>query len=556
MAPRIVIIGGVAAGASCATRARRLSEDAEIIVLERGPFVSFANCGLPYYLGGEIADRAKLIVQTAEAFHTRFNVDVRTENEAEAIDPARKVVRVRELHTGRSYEEPYDELVLAVGAEPLAPPIPGLRRPGHFFLRSIPDVDAILEWINSHKCERAVVIGGGYIGLETAEQLHRRGLDVTIVEALPQVMAPLDPEMAAYLHEELGAQSVALLLNDPVAAFEAPSSSETSAASTVVLRSGRRLPADIVILGLGVRPNTKLAEAAGIELGPTRGIRVDEHMRTSVPHIWAAGDAVEVKDFVTGQPALVALAGPANRQGRIIADNIFGIDSRYAGTLGTSILRLFSLSAACTGANEKRLRQLGRPHEVVHLHPSSHASYYPGAHPMAMKVLFEPATGRVLGAQVVGRDGVDKRIDVLSTAIRAGMTVDDLAELELAYAPPFASAKDPVNMAGMIGQNVRRGLVRLAQWHEIRPEAPFVVLDVRGTGERAAGAIPGSIHIPLDELRSRLAELPRDREIVVHCAGGQRSYYAARILAQNGFKVRNLTGAFRTWKTANSAAGA
>ncbi|MGC8740951.1 MAG: FAD-dependent oxidoreductase [Candidatus Sumerlaeaceae bacterium] len=556
MVPKIVIVGGVAAGASCAARARRLSEQAEIILVERGPFVSFANCGLPYYIGGEIADRQKLIVQSAHSLHARFNIDVRIETEAIVIDPKAKTVLLRHRPSGEERLETYDELVLAVGAKPLAPPIPGLNRAGHFFLRTIPDVDAIQEWLATHPCQRAVVVGGGYIGLETAEQLHKRGLHVSIVEALPQVMAPFDPDMAAYLHREIRSHGVDLYLNDPVASFEAPSSPGEAHASVVVLKSGTSLPADIVILGLGVRPDTDLAKTAQIEIGPTGGIRVDEFMRTSVEHIWAAGDAVEVKDFVTGQPCVVPLAGPANRQGRIIADNIFGFQSRYAGTIGTAILRLFTLAAACTGANEKALSRLGRHYEVIHLHPASHASYYPGAKPLAMKVIFDPANGELLGAQIVGHDGVDKRIDVLATAIKARMTVEDVAELELAYAPPFGSAKDPVNMAGMVAQNIRRGLVSQAQWHEIRPEAPFIVLDARTAAERAHGAIPGSIHVPVDYLRRHLAELPRDREIVVHCAAGLRSYIANRILLQNGFKVRNLSGGFRTWEVATSSDGA
>lgn len=556
MSPKIVIIGGVAAGASCAARARRLSEEAEIVLVERGPYVSFANCGLPYYIGGEIAERQKLLVQTAEGLRQRFKIDVRTETEAISVDSQTRNVRLRHLPSGKEYNEPYDELVLAVGAKPLEPPIDGLHRPGHFFLRTIPDVDAIQEWLTAHSCRRAVVVGGGYIGLETAEQLHKRGLHVSIVEALPQVMAPLDPDMAAYLHREIRSHGVDLYLNDPVAKFDHPASPQEAQASLVVLKSGKVLPADIVILGLGVRPNTDLAKTAGVEIGQTGGIRVDEFMRTSVEHIWAAGDAVEVKDFVTGQACVVPLAGPANRQGRIIADNIFGYESRYPGTIGTAILRVFSISAACAGANEKTLARLGRRYEVTHLHPASHASYYPGAKPLAMKIIFDPENGRLLGAQIVGHEGVDKRIDVLATAIRAHMTMDDLAELELAYAPPFGSAKDPVNLAGMIGQNVLRGLVRHAHWHEIAPDAPFVVLDVRTAAERAKGAIPASIHIPLDELRDRLHELPRDREIVVHCAVGLRSYLAARILAQNGFKVRNLTGAYKTWEIAKSSAGA
>ncbi|AXA35918.1 MAG: CoA-disulfide reductase [Candidatus Sumerlaea sp.] len=554
MRKKILIIGGVAAGMSCAVRARRLSEDAEIIVVERGPYVSFANCGLPYYIGGEITDREKLLVQTPEQLRARFNLDVRVNTEAVRIDPKAKVVELVDRTNEKSYAESYDELVLAVGAVPLKPPIPGIERMGHFVVRNIPDVDAITNWLQAKSVKRAVVVGGGYIGLEVTEQLHRRGIEVAIAEALPQVMAPLDPEMAELLHAELRRHNVDLHLNDGVVAFEEPAPGEDARASTVVLQSGTRLPADIVILGIGVRPDTTLAQTAGVQIGPRKGIVVDEYLRTSVPNIWAAGDAVEVPDFVTGESVVVPLAGPANRQGRMIADNIFGRNVRYRGTLGTAILRVFSLVAACTGANEKTLRRLRRRYEVIHLHPASHASYYPGAKPLSMKVIFDPENGRVLGAQIVGQETVDRRIDVLATAIRAGLTVDDLADLELAYAPPFGSAKDPVNIAGMIGQNVRNGLVSHAQWYELTEDSSAVILDVRTPGERKQGAIPNSIHIPLDELRQRLHELPKDRNVIVYCAAGQRSYYASRLLTQHGFRVRNLTGAFRTWKTATGGA--
>lgn len=555
MAPkRLIIVGGVAGGASAAARARRLCEDCEIIVMERGPHVSFANCGLPYFVGGEIVEPDALLVQTPASLRARFNLDVRVNTEVIAIDRAARRVRARDLATGREYEERYDALVLSVGAAPLRPPIPGIDRPNHFTVRTIPDVERIMDW--SRGCDRcrAVVVGGGYIGLEMAEQLRRRGFGVTLVEALPQVMAPLDPEMAAWLHAELCAHDVALYLGDPVAAFEAPTAAEPARASIVVLKSGRRLPADSVILGLGVKPETRLAREAGLEIGALGGIRVDEHLRTSDPHIWAVGDAIEVRDFVTGRWALIPLAGPANRQGRIAADNIFGRSVRYDGTLGTAILRLFDLTAACTGANEKTLRQAGIPYHAIHLHPNSHAGYYPGAEPLAMKVLFAPDTGKLLGAQIVGRDGVDKRIDVLATALKAGLTVRDLAQLELAYAPPYGSAKDPVNLAGMAAENVIDGLVTTAQWHELPPFAALppdvVILDVRRDDERAQGAIPGSLHIPLDQLRRRLDELPRDRELIVYCASGQRSYYACRLLTQHGFRVRNLTGSYRTWRAA------
>lgn len=542
---RVIIVGGVAGGASAAARARRLCEDCEIVVFERGPHVSFANCGLPYFVGGEIVEHDSLLVQTPDSLHARFNLDVRVNTEVLRIDRHGRRVHVREVETGREYDEAYDALILSTGAAPLKPPIPGIERPNHFTVRTIPDVDKIMAW--SRGCERcrAVVVGGGYIGLEMAEQLRHRDFQVTVVEALPQVMTPLDPEMAAWLHAELRDNGVTLHLNDPVAAFEAPTPAEPARASIVVLKSGRRIPADSVVLGLGVKPETKLAREAGLEIGALGGIRVNEHLQTSDPDIWAVGDAIEVHDFVTGQWALIPLAGPANRQGRIVADNVFGRSSRYEGTLGTAIIRLFKLTAGCTGANEKSLRRAGIAYQALHLHPNSHAGYYPGAEPIALKILFAHETGKLLGAQAVGHDGVDKRLDVLATALKVGMTVNDLAGLELAYAPPYGSAKDPVNLAGMAAQNVLAGDVGIAQWSDV--PSPALLLDVRRDDERASGFIPGSIHIPLDQLRARLGELPRDREIVVYCESGQRSYYAARILSQRGFRVRNLTGSYRTW---------
>jgi NADPH-dependent 2,4-dienoyl-CoA reductase/sulfur reductase-like enzyme/rhodanese-related sulfurtransferase len=550
---RILIVGGVAGGASCAARARRLDENAEIVIFERGPHVSFANCGLPYFVGGEIAEQDSLLVQTPKSLKGRFNLDVHVNTEVTGIDRNARRVKVRELQSGREREEPYDALILSTGASPLRPPIPGIDRPNHFVVRNIPDVEKIMAWSKECARCRAVVVGGGYIGLEMAEQLQRRGFAVSVVEALPQAMAPLDPEMAAWLHQELRANGVTLYLGDPVVSFDAPTADEPARASIVVLRSGQRLPADSVILGLGVKPETVLARAAGLEIGERGGIRVNQHLQTSDPNIWAVGDAIEVRDVVTGQWALIPLAGPANRQGRIAADNIFGRPSRYKGTLGTAILRLFSLTAACTGANEKTLRRAGIPFQVLHLHPGSHAGYYPGAEPIALKILFAPDTGRLLGAQAVGHDGVDKRIDVLATALKGGMTVHDLAELELAYAPPYGSAKDPVDLAGMAAENVLDGDVKVIQWNEIASLDPdlTVLLDVRRPDERAKGFIPGSIHIPLDELRARLGELPREREIVIHCHTGQRSYYACRLLTQSGFRARNLTGSYRTWKIAN-----
>ncbi len=586
---RLIIVGGVAGGASAAARARRLCEDCDIIIFERGPHVSFANCGLPYFVGGEIAEQDSLLVQTPASLKARFNLDVRVNTEVVRIDRAARRVHVRELETGREYDGAYDALVLSTGASPLKPPIPGIGAPNHFTVRNIPDVERIMAWSRGCVKCRAVVVGGGYIGLEMAEQLRRREFNVTVVEALPQVMTPLDPEMAAWLHAELRAHDVALHLNDPVAAFEP---------GAVILKSGTRLPADSVILALGVKPETKLAKDAGLEIGERGGIRVNEHLQTSDPAIWAVGDAIEVRDFVTGQWCVIPLAGPANRQGRIAADNIIaaladGRDgppgrppaehdaarpadapyrrlSRYEGTLGTAILRLFDLTAGVTGANEKTLRKAGIAYEALHLHPNSHAGYYPGAEPIALKILFAPDTGKLLGAQAVGREGVDKRIDVLATALKARMTVHDLAELELAYAPPFGSAKDPVNLAGMAAQNVLAGDVKLAQWYEVSgglgtarttesagkarpPGAPSsLLLDVRRDDERAQGFTAGSVHIPLDQLRDRLDELPREREIIVYCASGQRSYYACRLLTQRGYRCRNLTGSWRTWKMAQS----
>lgn len=550
---RLIIVGGVAAGASAAARARRLSEDAEILVFERGPYVSFANCGLPYQVGGEIADRNGLLLQSPASLRAHFNLDVRVRSEVVGLDRGARRLQVREMETGREYEETYDALILATGAVPVRPPIPGLDRAGHFAIRNVPDLDDIQAWIGSGPTHRAVVVGGGYVGLEMAEQLRRRGLVVAVVEAQPQVMAPLDPELAGWLHLELRAQGIELHLGDGVAAFE-HAGEEEARASVVVLNSGRRVPADLVVLGLGVKPEVTLARRAGLEIGVLGGIRVNEHLQTSDPHIWAAGDAIEVRDGVTGLWSLIPLAGPANRQGRTVADNALGRHAHYFSTLGTAVARVFGLTAGCTGASEKVLRRAGIPFLAVHLHPASHATYYPGAQPIAMKLLFAPGTGRLLGAQAVGRDGVDKRIDVLATALRAGLTVHDLADLELAYAPPYGSAKDPVNLAGMAAQNVLNGDVQLAQWSEVEGLDPArtVLLDVRREEERVAGQIPGSIHIPLAELRSRVGEVPKDKEIVVHCQSGQRSYFACRFLAQGGYRVRNLSGSYLTWKAAQA----
>lgn len=554
MPKRILIVGGVAGGMSAATRLRRLDEFADVVVFERGPFVSFANCGLPYHLGGEIADRGKLIVQSPQWLKQVFKLDVRANTEVVSIDRGAKTVLARNVTTGETSAERYDDLILATGASAVIPPTHGIRRPGHFTLRTIPDMDGVMGWITTRDARTALVLGGGFIGLEAAEQLHRRGLSVTVVEKNPQVLTPLDPEMAAHVHIELRKHGVRLELNNGVERFEDARPGEVAAASVAVLADGTRLPADVVIVGVGVRPESKLAKDAGLEIGTSGGIKVNSRLQTSDPHVWAAGDVIEVTHGVTGTPAVIPLGGPANRQGRIIADNICGRDSHYRGTLGTAVVRVFDTTAAVVGANEALLKKVGTPFQAVHLHPNSHAGYYPGAKPIALKVLFDPKSGKLLGAQAVGEDGVDKRMDVLATAVFAGMTIDDLAELELCYAPPFGSAKDPINLAGMAAQNVTDDLVTVAQWHEVPAliAAGAVVIDVREPGERDGGIIPGSRSIPLGSLRERLGELPRDRELLVHCASGQRSYNACRVLAQHGFRCRNLTGSFKTWKAVNS----
>ncbi len=553
---RIVIVGGVAGGAGAAARLRRLCEHCEIIILERGPHVSFANCGLPYLIGGEIEDQESLLLHSPASLRAQLNLDVRIRSEVRCIRRKDQIVTVTELDTGREYELPYDALILATGAAPVRPSIPGIGRPGHFTLRTIPDTEHLEAWIKDCWYCRAVVVGGGYVGLEIAEQFERRGLQVAVVEGLPQVMAPLDPEMAAWLHDELRENAIDLYLNDPVAAFEEPRPGETALASIVVLKSGRRIEADVVVLGLGVRPESHLAREAGLEIGTLGGIRVNQHLQTSDPRIWAVGDVIEVRDLVTGAWGFLPLAGPANRQGRVAADNICGRATTYDGSWGTSILRLFRLSAGCTGANEKTLRKAKIPFHQTHLHPNSHAGYYPGPEPIAIKILFSPGSGKLLGAQAVGRSGVDKRIDVFATALKGGLTIDEIVDLELAYAPPFGAAKDPVNMAGMAAQSVLAGDVHLLHWNDLAglDPAKSLLLDVRRADERARGFIPGSIHIPLNELRFRIFELPRDREIILTCQTGQRSYFAFRVLTHHGFRVRNLAGGYRTWKIAARSA--
>jgi len=550
---KVIIVGGVAGGASCAARLRRLDEKAEIIMVERGPYVSYANCGLPYHVGGVIEQEASLLVATEQMFRAQFAIDCRTRCEVVGISPKQKAVELKNHVSGEVTTEKYDKLVLSPGAAPIRPPLPGIDLPGIFSVRTVPDARNIREWlergvaagscINTYtgfqtvtKPKRAVVVGGGFIGLEMVENLVHRGLEVTLVEKLNQVMPPLDPEMARIVERYMVKHGVRLELNDGVAGFQ----QSTDGSLEVLTSAGKRHPADIVILAIGVRPETALAKMAGIEIGQRGGIRVDEQMRTTNPDIFAVGDAVEVRDFVTGQWTLIPLAGPANRQGRIAADVIAGRDSRFRGTQGTSICQIFEAAIAQTGASEKILAQLGeKDFEKIYLYPNSHAGYYPGAKMLAIKVLFRKSDGRLLGAQVLGEDGVAKRIDSFAMALQMRCTIYDLEEAELCYAPPFGSAKDPVNFAGMVAANILRGDVPLGHWDSV--DGGFL-LDVRNPPELAVESVPGAFNIPLPQLRARLGELPRDREIHVFCRSAQRSYYATRILLQNGFEVRNISG--------------
>ncbi len=558
-ARKIVIVGGVAGGMSAAARARRLSEDSEIIVLERSGHVSYANCGLPYFLGGEIQSQDDLIVATPGALKNKLNIDIRVHNEVVEIDAQAKVVSVRETTTQKIYQESYDDLILSVGAAPIRPKVPGIDLPGLFTLRSIEDVEAIQSWFEIHKPHTAVVAGGGFIGLEMAEQLARRGLDVTLIDGKDQVLTPIDPEMAELVHNELRRHGVTLVLGKPIEGFRstadsAKATNDLPKSCWVVAGDHEPMPADLVILGLGIRPEVTLARKAGLAIGERGGIRVNEHLQTSSPNIWAVGDAIEVRNPISESWTLIALGGPANRQGRIAADNIFGANEVYDGTVGTAILRVFDLTVASVGLNEQQLQSSNIPYEPIYVHPSHHASYYPGAERLDMKVLFQRDTGALLGAQVIGKKGADKRIDVLAVAITARMTIRDLSELELAYAPPFGSAKDPINLAGMAGTNVLDGLSEQLQWHQVPALSTDGVslLDVRTSSERDRGYIAGSLHIPLPELRKRLSEIPAGKEIVTYCQSGQRSYIAYRLLKQKGFSVRNLSGGYLTWKSMQS----
>ena len=546
METKLLIIGGVAGGATAAARARRLNERARIIVFERGEYISFANCGLPYYIGGVIKKRENLLVTTINDFTERYNVDVRIFSEVIRIDREAKRVEVKNSQTGDTYLESYDKIILAPGAEPVRPPIPGIDLPNIFSLRNIPDTDRIAGYVDEWKPKSVVIVGAGFISLEMADNLVEKGCKVTIIEMLDQVMNVLDYEMAAIVQRHLEDKGVVCLLSTTAKAFTGKGSK-----TIVATDKGGDLAADMVLMTIGVRPETSLAREASLEIGQTGGIKVDASMRTSDPDIFVVGDAAEIKDIVTGAPALVALAGPANKQARIAADNVMGRSSVFNGALGTSIAKVFDLSVATTGASEKRLLARGIPYLVSHIHPASHASYYPGSRTMTMKLIFSPTDGKIFGAQIVGMAGVDKRIDVLATALKAGMTVYDLEELELAYAPPYSSAKDPVNMAGFAAANILKGDVEQIVWNqlaELDPETE-VLVDLRNAPElRLDGVIPGALHIPLPELRGRLGELDRNKRYVTFCVAGLRSYIGHRILVQNGFQSRNLAGGYGVYR--------
>ncbi len=565
---KIVIIGGVAGGASAAARARRLSEDAEIIMFERGPFVSFANCGLPYHIGGDIQERSKLLLQTPESFLARFNVDVRVMNEVVSINRQDKTVTVKNLLDGSEYQESYDFLLLSPGAGPVVPPIPGIDNPLTHSLRNIPDMDRIIKTIETNKVEHATVVGGGFIGLEMMEAFHQLGVKTTLVEMADQVMTPVDREMAGFAHAEIREKGIDLRLgvalssveyvaNQSVANTEAgedDTHQHLQGKLTLSLNNGDQLDTDILIMAIGVRPETKLAQEAGLQIGALGGIYTNEYMQTSDPSIYAVGDAVEEKDFVTGDQTLVPLAGPANRQGRMAADNMLGRLETYQGTQGTAICKIFDLAVASTGKNEKQLKRENIAYEKVYVHTASHASYYPGAETVSFKMLFDPATGKILGAQAVGKDGVDKRIDVMAVAQRAGMTVEQLQHLELTYAPPFGSAKDVINQAGFVANNIIKGDATAIHFDEIdNLSEDQVLLDVRNPGElESVGFIEGAINIPVDQLRQRMNELPKDKEIVIYCQVGLRGNVAYRQLVNSGFKARNLLGGYRTYKFAKA----
>ena len=540
---KVIIVGGVAGGATAAARIRRLDERAEIVVFERSGFISYANCGLPYYIGDVITEAEELTLQTPESFYSRFRVDMRVHHEVTAIHPEKKTVSVKNLKTGEKFEESYDKLILSPGAKPTKPRFPGADLDKVFTLRTVEDTLRIKNYINENHPQSVVLAGGGFIGLELAENLCELGMDVTVVEYAKQLMSPFDLDMAAFIHNEMRKHGVKLVLGRAVEGLE-----EKDDGIKVLLRDDASLHADMVVLAIGVTPDTVLAKDAGLELGIKGSIIVNDRMETSIPDIYAAGDAVQVKNFVTGEDALISLAGPANKQGRIIADNVCGLDSRYKGSQGSSVIKVFDMTAALTGINERTAKAMGIDVDTVILSPMSHAGYYPGGKVMTMKVVFEKGSYRLLGAQIVGYEGVDKRIDVLATAIRAGMKATDLKELDLAYAPPYSSAKDPVNMAGFMIDNIANGVLK--QWHledveNLPRDGSVTLLDSRTVGEYAQGHIDGFKNIPVDELRERLDEVEKGKPVYVICQSGLRSYIASRILEGNGYTAYNFAGGFR-----------
>jgi len=552
---RYIIVGGVAGGMSAAARLRRIAEDAEIIVFERGEYISYANCGLPYYIGDVIKERSNLLVQTVEGFRKRFNVDVRVKSEVIGIDRKNKEVIVRDLSTGKEYRERYDKLILSPGATPVKPPIPGIDLENIFTLRDVADTDRIRNFVDTKKPKRALIVGAGFIGLEMAENLHNRGILVTIVEALEQMMGVLDYDMATLIHQHLKTKDVEFYLKDGVSSFESAGDGKIA----VNLNSGRKIVVDMVILSIGVRPESKLAKEAGLELGERGHIVVNEYLQTSDPDIYAIGDVIEVYNPIIGKKVPLPLAWPANLQGRIVADNVvFGNVRKYKGTIGVAIAKVFDITVAVAGATEKMLKREGIPFKSIIIHPSSHAGYYPGALPMTLKLTFSPTDGKILGAQIIGYDGVDKRIDVLATAMNAGMTVYDLTELDHAYAPPYSSAKDPVNLAGYVAENVLKGLVKVISVEEflsLDRESIFI-LDVRTKDEYDLGHIEGAVNIPVDEIRQNLGKIPKDKKIIVYCGVGLRAYVACRVLYQNGFnEVYNLSGGYKMYEVVTQKQG-
>jgi NADPH-dependent 2,4-dienoyl-CoA reductase/sulfur reductase-like enzyme/rhodanese-related sulfurtransferase len=542
---KLIIIGGVAGGATAAARARRIDEHADIVLFERGEYISFANCGLPYYIGHVIKKRDDLLLTTPAGFKERYNIDVRIMSEITAIDPQKKTLQVKDLQSGRTYTESYDKLILSPGAEPVRPRLEGVNSNRVFSLRSIPDSDRIRAYVDEAAPQKALIVGGGFIGIEMAENLVQRGVSTTIIEMLDQVMAPLDIEMASLVHDYMKQKGISLMLGEGVQSI-----TQKPDRMTVTTTGSQDLECDMVVLSVGIAPENTLAREAGLDLSEDGHILVDASMATSDPDIYAVGDAVSTRDFITGTITSTALAGPANKQARIAADNALGRKCEFRGTLGTSVVKVFDLTVASTGANEKKLKRLGIPYLKSYTHSASHATYYPGAEVMSLKLLFSPGDGRVLGCQIIGKEGADKRIDIIATAIRASMTVHDLEELELAYAPPYSSAKDPVNMAGFVASNILKGDMDTIHWDELGSldKNGHVLIDLRNTEELdASGKIDGALHIPLNDLRDRLPELKKDKTYILFCAVGLRGYIGHRILVQHGFKSKNLSGGYRTY---------